>query len=305
MAREQSFLIKKGILSKGHVDFWRGLVHKFDTGEEIDWEALLLEADLGLQLTERLVEQIEDEHAEKNLGRGLEILRGEIRELVVAPPPIPVPAKPEVILLIGVNGSGKTTTAAKLAKQAQDKGKSVMFGAGDTFRAAAIEQLQLWGQRLDIPTVAREQGSDSAAVAFQAMEEAAAAGTDLLIIDTAGRQANKANLMQELEKVKRTIGKKNEAAPHHTWLVVDANTGNNILNQAREFHNGVGLTGMIMTKIEGSGKGGMVAAVREEVGLPTYYLGFGEKPEDLRRFDPATYVDEFFGDVSQEKQEVR
>ncbi|MEM1058996.1 MAG: signal recognition particle-docking protein FtsY [Verrucomicrobiota bacterium] len=305
MARDASFLVKQGILSKGHVDFWRGLVHKFDTGEEIDWEALLLEADLGLPLTERLVEQIEDEHAEKSLRKGLAILREEIRGLVVAPPPIPVPARPEVILLIGVNGSGKTTTAAKLAKQAQDAGKRVMFGAGDTFRAAAIEQLQSWGRRLEIPVVAREQGSDSAAVAYQAMDEATEAGADLLIIDTAGRQANKSNLMQELAKVKRTIAKKDEAAPHHTWLVVDANTGNNILNQAREFHAGVGLTGMIMTKIEGSGKGGMVAAVREEVGLPTHYLGFGEQPEDLRRFDPADYVEEFFGDVTPETEEVR
>ncbi len=299
MARD-SFFVKQGILSKGHVDFWRGLVKKFDTGEEVDWEALLLEADLGLPLTERMVELIEDEGAEKNLPKGLTLLREEIKKLVVAPPPIPVPAKPEVILLIGVNGSGKTTTAAKLAKQAQDKGKRVMFGAGDTFRAAAIEQLQTWGKRLDIPVVAREQGSDSASVAYQAMEEATAAGVDLLIIDTAGRQANKSNLMQELAKVKRTISKQNEAAPHHTWLVVDANTGNNILSQAREFHAGIELTGMIMTKIEGSGKGGMVAAVREEVGLPTYYLGFGEQPEDLRRFAPDTYVDEFFGDVTEE-----
>jgi fused signal recognition particle receptor len=291
-------LIEKGIFSQSHISFWRKLADKFRAGasdEPIDWEAMLMEADLGLPLALRLAGLIEKEGYERRFEEGSELLRHELEKLVKTPPPIPVGMKPEVILLIGVNGSGKTTTAAKLAHLAQKREKRAMFAACDTFRAAAVDQLEAWAERLGVPLAKGNEGQDPASVAYQAYEQAKAGRFDQLIVDTAGRQANKHNLMQELAKIKRALGKQNEKAPHHTWLVVDANTGNNIAIQATEFHKGVGLTGLIMTKIEGSGKGGMVAAVREELKLPTYYLGRGEQPGDLEPLDAPKFVQEFFG----------
>jgi fused signal recognition particle receptor len=217
-------------------------------------------------------------------------------KLVRVPPPLPIRHKPEVILLIGVNGSGKTTTAAKLGARARQEGRTVHLAAADTFRAAAAEQLEAWGARLGIPVTSAAPGTDPASVAVKSLLAAQETQTDLLIIDTAGRQANKRNLLLELGKIKRSLQKKAEAVPHHTWLVADGTTGTGVLSQAREFHEAIGLSGLIVTKLDGSARGGMVAAVRAEVGLPTYYLGRGEKPEDLKRFHAVEFVDSFFGD---------
>jgi fused signal recognition particle receptor len=195
---------------------------------------------------------------------------------------------------VGVNGSGKTTSAAKLAWRAKQDGRSVVMGAADTFRAAAVDQLQLWGDRLGASVVTGAANSDPAAVAFRAVEEALKIKADLLIVDTAGRMPNKNNLMLEIGKVKRVVEKGLAGAPHHIWLVVDGSTGANVLEQAREFHAALGLTGLIMTKLDGSARGGMVAAVRAEVGVPTVYLGKGEKPEDLEPFEADQFVEDFF-----------
>jgi fused signal recognition particle receptor len=278
------------------MSFWKKLVSKFipKSGEPVDWEALLLEADFGLALTEKFAHQLAKEGFGRDMEGGQKWLREHLITMLRVPALPFVADKPEVILLIGVNGSGKTTTAARLAALAQKQNKSVMFAAADTFRAAAVDQIQIWGERLKAPVITGPEGSDPASVAFQAHERAQKEGMDLLIVDTAGRQANKNNLMLELQKIKRTLQKKNDKAPHHTWLVVDANTGNNILAQAREFHEAVGLTGMIMTKLDGSGKGGMIAAVREELKLPTFYLGCGESLESLTPFDAQQFVVEFF-----------
>jgi fused signal recognition particle receptor len=280
------------------MSFWNRLVERFRAGEgeEIDWEALLIEADLGVKLATEWVDDLKDKGLSRTPERAEKLLREKMIALVRIPPPLPIKQKPEVILLIGVNGSGKTTTAAKLAARAKQEGKSVHLGAADTFRAAATEQLEAWGARLEIPVTTAPQGTDPAAVAVKSLFAAQEAKADLLVIDTAGRQANKRNLLLELQKIKRSLQKKAESVPHHTWLVADGTTGSGVLAQAKEFHEAVGLTGLIVTKLDGSARGGMVAAVRAEVGLPTYYLGRGEKPEDLKRFAAGEFVESFFAD---------
>jgi fused signal recognition particle receptor len=280
------------------MSFWNRLVERFRAGEgeEIDWEALLIEADLGVKLATEWVDELKDLGLTRSPERAEKLLREKMANLVRIPPPLPIRQKPEVILLIGVNGSGKTTTAAKLGWRAKQDGKRVHLGAADTFRAAATEQLEAWGARLEIPVTTAPQGTDPAAVAVKSLFAAQEAKADLLIIDTAGRQANKRNLLLELQKIKRSLQKKAEGVPHHTWLVADGTTGSGVLAQAKEFHEAVGLTGLIVTKLDGSARGGMVAAVRAEIGLPTYYLGRGEKPEDLKRFASAEFVESFFAD---------
>ncbi|PTX92011.1 signal recognition particle-docking protein FtsY [Verrucomicrobia bacterium LW23] len=280
------------------MSFWKRLITKFfpPAGGVLDWEALLLEADLGLTLTMRLVEMLEKQALTRDIPRAQQLIREELYQLLKSPPPIPVLGKPFVILMVGVNGSGKTTTISKLTKRALGQEKSVYLGAADTFRAAAVDQLQVWADRLNVPIYAGAQGADPASVAFKSYEAATAAGSDVLLIDTAGRQANKSNLMLELGKVKRIIQRKNEEAPHQIWLVVDGSTGSNVLSQAKEFHEAVGLTGLIMTKLDGSAKGGMIAAVKAELGLSTLYLGRGETPDALEPFHARRYVEEFFGD---------
>lgn len=201
------------------------------------------------------------------------------------------PDPPRVILMVGVNGAGKTTTVAKLAKRLQTGGAKVLLAAADTFRAAAIEQLRIWGQRLDMEVVAGKYGADPGSVAHDAVKRATAGGFTHLIIDTAGRQHTRSNLMQELEKVKRVIGRALPGAPHDIWLVVDAPTGNNALSQAREFHAMMKLTGIIVTKLDGSAKGGIVAAISKETGLPIRFVGLGEALEDLEPFDPRAFAE--------------
>lgn len=279
------------------MSFWNQLVGRFRGGseDEIDWEALLIEADLGVKLATEWVEELRENGLTRSPEKAELFLREKMTKLVRIPPPLPIRQKPEVILLIGVNGSGKTTTAAKLGARAKQEGRTVHLGAADTFRAAAAEQLEAWGERLAIPVTSAAPGTDPASVAVRALLAAEEAKTDLLIIDTAGRQANKRNLLLELGKIKRSLQKKVEAVPHHTWLVADGTTGSGVLGQAREFHEAIGLTGLIVTKLDGSARGGMVAAVRAELGLPTYYLGRGEKPEDLKRFEAREFVENFFG----------
>jgi len=278
------------------MSFWNQLVDRFrgSADEEIDWEALLIEADLGVKLATEWVDEIKDKGLSRTPEKAAPYLREKMEKLVRIPPPLPIKHKPEVILLVGVNGSGKTTTAAKLAARAKKEGRAVQLGAADTFRAAAAEQLEAWGARLEIPVTSAPPGTDPASVAVRSLFAAQEAKTDLLIIDTAGRQANKRNLLLELGKIKRSLQKKEETVPHHTWLVADGTTGSGVLQQTKEFHEAIGLTGLIVTKLDGSARGGMVAAVRAELGLPTYYLGRGEKSEDLKRFEAREFVDNFF-----------
>jgi fused signal recognition particle receptor len=274
--------------------FWNSLVDRFSGGDEIDWEPLLIEADLGVTLADQWQRELRDAGLARQPEKAEKWLREKMTTLVRIPPPLPVSQKPETILLIGVNGSGKTTTAAKLAARAQKEGRTVRLGAADTFRAAATEQLEAWGARLGLPVTSAAPGTDPASVAVRSLLAAQEEKTDLLIIDTAGRQANKRNLLLELEKIKRSLQKKSAGVPHYTWLVADGMTGSGVLQQAREFHDAIGLTGLIVTKLDGSARGGMVPAVRAELGLPTYYLGRGEKPEDLHRFDARDFVTNFF-----------
>jgi fused signal recognition particle receptor len=279
------------------MSFWTKLVDRFraGSGQDIDWEALLIEADLGVNLATKWVEELREEGLAHSPERAEVWLREKMTQLVRVPPPLPVRQKPEVILLVGVNGSGKTTTAAKLAAKGRNEMRAVHLGAADTFRAAAAEQLEAWGERLGIPVTSAAPGADPASVAVRSLLAAQESNSDLLIIDTAGRQANKRNLLLELGKIKRSLQKKVETAPHHTWLVADGATGNAVVPQTREFHEAIKLTGLIVTKLDGSARGGMIAAVRAELGLPTYYIGRGEKPEDLKRFEAKDFVENFFG----------
>ncbi|MBI4028064.1 MAG: signal recognition particle-docking protein FtsY [Verrucomicrobia bacterium] len=201
------------------------------------------------------------------------------------------PASPWVLLMVGVNGTGKTTTIAKLAKRLRDRGDKVLLAAGDTFRAAAIDQLKSWGQRLNVDVVSGNYGADPGSVAHDAVKRAQAGGYRRLMVDTAGRQHTKSNLMQELQKVRRVISKAHPGAPHETWLVVDAPTGGNALVQAREFHSALALTGVIVTKLDGTAKGGVVAGIRKEIGLPIRFVGLGEAAEDLEPFDPKAFAE--------------
>jgi fused signal recognition particle receptor len=208
---------------------------------------------------------------------------------------IPETVKPFVILMVGINGAGKTTTIGKLAHNLKAAGKQVMLAAGDTFRAAAVEQLQSWGERNGIPVIAQQQGADSASVIFDALQSARSRDIDVLIADTAGRLHTQSNLMEELKKIKRVMVKVDPQAPHEVMLVVDAGTGQNALNQAQEFNNAVGLTGITLTKLDGTAKGGIIFAIARRTGIPIRFIGVGEGIENLRVFDAAEFVDALFG----------
>lgn len=289
------------------MSFWKKLIHKFvptasstpetpdEVQQEIDWEALLLEADLGLPLTLQWTTALESQNLLKKPKAAEAFLRQEMLRLLAPPEYRLILDQPEVVMLVGVNGSGKTTTAAKLTQLALQQGKKVTLGACDTFRAAAVDQLQTWGERLQVPVVSGPPGRDPASVAFESYEKAEENKSNLLLVDTAGRMPNKNNLMQEITKVKRVLSKKNPNSPHHLWLVVDGTTGNNVQIQAKEFHQALQLTGLIVTKMDSSAKGGMIAAVRAELGIPTLYLGKGEKASDLHPFESHPFVNEFFG----------
>jgi fused signal recognition particle receptor len=262
----------------------------FDVGDDAAWERLeeaLIRSDVGVQATAELVRRLE---ARGQVGQFEEALADEVEAIFGGAPTLDLTAKPSVILVVGVNGTGKTTTIGKLAQKLREHGRSVLVGAADTFRAAAEEQLEIWARRAEADFVGSPRGADPAAVAFDAVEAARARGKDVVIIDTAGRLHTQTNLMAELEKVNRVISGRIEAAPHETLLVVDATTGQNGLQQARLFGDAVGVTGVALTKLDGSAKGGVAIAIAVELGLPVKLVGAGEGLDDLRPFDAHDYA---------------
>jgi fused signal recognition particle receptor len=279
------------------MNFLQSLAQQF-AGKPIDWDELeesLIRADLGVPMTTRIIKTLQEREAWSLMGISdvVKVVRAEIaRILPHNPPPIrPLPAQPKVILLLGVNGTGKTTSTAKLAHYLQHDRHSVLLAAADTFRAAAIEQLGVWAKRLGVEMIRGEYNADPAALCYEAYQAAAQRKIEFLLCDTAGRMHTKINLMAELQKVKRTLGKHDPSAPHETLLVVDATTGGNAFSQAREFQSAVGLTGLIVTKLDGSGKGGIVVAIQDELGIPTRFVGTGEQLDDFAPFDRQTYID--------------
>ena len=258
-----------------------------------DLEALLIQADLGIETTAEILESLRLVVRDQGLIYTEELweaLRAELRARLDAPPVLRWQSKPSVIMVVGVNGSGKTTTIAKLGQRFQAEGKSLLFGAADTFRAAAVDQLQVWGDRLKVDVIAGAPESDPGAVAFSAVQSGVARRLDLVIVDTAGRLHTRFNLMEELKKVDRVIRKALPGAPHAVWLVLDATTGQNALQQAKAFKEAVGVTGVILSKLDSSARGGMAFAIQRELGLPILFAGLGEKPEDLIPFDPDAFV---------------
>ncbi len=260
-------------------------------------ETRLIAADVGIETTQKILDSLRARVARKELGdldALLSALRGALLEIVqpVAQPlVIDAAQRPFVVLVVGVNGSGKTTTIGKLARLCRDADRKVVLAAGDTFRAAAIEQLQVWGERNDVPVIAQAAGADPAAVAFDALQSAKARGADVLIADTAGRLHTQSNLMEELKKVKRVLGRVEPTAPHEVLLVLDAGQGQNALAQAQQFHQAVGVTGIVLTKLDGTAKGGIVFAIADRLGLPIRYIGVGESAEDFAVFDAEQFVD--------------
>ncbi len=264
-------------------------------------EALLISADFGVPASLRIVGDIRERYEQGKIatdadlvqvaaGTVMDILNSRKREIHAAPA-----GTPTVILMVGVNGSGKTTTIGKLASRLKGEGKKVVLAACDTFRAAAVEQLQLWGERTGCQVISAKHGADPASVAFDATKAAIAREADYLLIDTAGRQQNQKGLMDELAKIRRSIEKVCPGAPHEVWLTVDSTLGANVLSQAREFSKTTGVTGLVLTKLDGTGKGGMVVALHQEFELPTFYIGLGEQPEDLQPFCAEYYTNALFG----------
>lgn len=278
----------------------------FFLGKKIDDELFeeleeqLLIADIGVPTTSKIIKNLTEHASRKELQdaellyQQLKVEMANILEPVAKPLVIDNTKKPYVILMVGVNGVGKTTTIGKLARKFQAEGKSVMLAAGDTFRAAAVEQLQVWGERNHIPVVAQSTGSDSASVIFDAMQSAAARNIDILIADTAGRLQNKNNLMDELKKIVRVMKKYDETAPHEIMLTLDAGTGQNAISQAKLFNEAVGLTGISLTKLDGTAKGGVIFAIADQFKLPIRYIGVGEKIEDLREFNAKEFIEALF-----------
>ena len=297
--------IKQG-LGKTRASLSGGLADLFSVGKNIDEDLLeeiettLLMADVGVTATSEIIDSLTDKLERNQLKDGEALrkaLREELRGLlkdVTEPLRIDTGKQPYVILMVGVNGVGKTTTIGKLTKQFQNQGKSVMLAAGDTFRAAAVEQLQVWGERNNVPVVAQHTGADSASVIFDAIQSAKSREVDVVIADTAGRLQNKDNLMNELEKVVRVMKKLDESAPHEVMLVLDAGTGQNALSQAQVFQQAVGVSGITLTKLDGTAKGGIVFAIARQLQLPIRYIGVGEQVDDLRSFDAETFVDALF-----------
>ncbi len=259
-------------------------------------ETTLLTADVGVTATMKIMDNLRaavDNRAITDPATLLPAVQAELYELIDSCEQFLVvdPShKPFVILMVGVNGAGKTTTIGKLAQRFKEDGLSVMLAAGDTFRAAAVEQLQSWGQRNDVPVVAQTTGADSAAVLFDALQSAKARGTDVLIADTAGRLHTQSNLMDELKKIRRVLNRVDETAPHEVMLVVDAGNGQNALNQARQFNEAVSLTGITITKLDGTARGGVLFAIAGEMGVPIRFIGVGETARDLRPFDAGTFI---------------
>jgi fused signal recognition particle receptor len=265
-----------------------------------DIQTQLLLADIGIDTSQKIIDNLAQQVRRKELTQP-DVLLERLQQLLVdiltpVAKPLVIDHKPHVVLFVGINGSGKTTTIGKLAKQFQQQGKKIMLAAGDTFRAAAIDQLKVWGDRNDIPVIAQAPGADSAAVVFDSLEAATARDIDILIADTAGRLHTQTNLMEELKKVTRVIKKIDDTAPHSTLLVLDASTGQNALQQAKQFHEAVQLDGICLTKLDGTAKGGIIFAIADQLKLPIYYIGIGEGIDDLRPFEPADFVQALFSE---------
>ena len=276
-----------------------GLVNAGEITDELydDLEEQLILADTGADVAMRLVEELRQEVRRKHLKTGadaLEALKGIIREMLRADGEMQLSGRPAVVLVIGVNGVGKTTSIAKLAHLYKQQGKRVMLAAGDTFRAAAAEQLCVWAERADVPVVKHNEGADPAAVIFDAVQSAAARGYDMVICDTAGRLHNKKNLMDELSKISRVVHKACGTASVETLLVLDAITGQNAISQASQFIDAAGATGIVLTKLDGTAKGGAVISIKAKLGLPVRFVGVGEGMDDLMEFDPDAFVDALF-----------
>lgn len=272
-----------------------------------DLEALFLAADLGVQTTERLLLSVEENMIRSDLADLQGVRHGLQREVLRILESVPQGLRlegdrPVVWLIIGVNGAGKTTTIGKLAARFRQEGRSVLAVAGDTFRAAAIEQLHIWGDRAGVPVLSSQPGADPAALAHDAIAAAKARNIDLVLIDTAGRLHTKVNLMEELKKVCRVLSRAHPGAPHETLLVLDATTGQNALQQARLFHEAVGVTGLVLAKLDGTAKGGVVIGITQELGLPVKLLGVGEGVGDLQEFDPSAFVEALFGEATRPAQ---
>lgn len=293
-------------LKQGLAKTRKGLIEKVESifsGRRIDFETLeeleeaLLTADLGVKATTEVVDYLKEKNRKgeiKDLSKIKEYLKLEMSSMLGEPQPLIIDKKPFVILAVGVNGVGKTTTIGKLSARLINEGKSVILAASDTFRAAAIEQLEIWSKRTGAQIVKHQSGSDPAAVAFDAIEAAKARGIDIVIVDTAGRLHTKNPLMEELKKVRRVIEKGIPSAPHEVLLVVDATTGQNALRQAEMFNNAIGVTGIALTKLDGTAKGGIIFAIQRELGIPIRFIGMGEGVEDLRDFEPKEFVEALF-----------
>jgi fused signal recognition particle receptor len=266
--------------------------------EEIETQLIL--ADVGVEVTQKIIADITEKVSRKELNDPemlFKVLKQELLSILTnssAPPFLAKTTSPAVILVVGVNGAGKTTSIGKLAKHFQAQGKKVMLAAGDTFRAAAIEQLQIWGERNDIAVIAQHNGADSASVIFDAYQAARARQYDILIADTAGRLHTQQHLMEELKKIKRVLGKIEEKAPHEVLLILDATTGQNALRQAEQFNQAMGVTGIVVTKLDGTAKGGIVFAIAQKMQLPIYFIGVGEQIDDLLAFQPDDFVTALF-----------
>ena len=296
---KQGLARSRSTFSDGLADLVLGK-KKIDDDLLEELETLLLTADVGVDTTQRIIDDLTDRVKRKTLSDPAalsEVLQAQLVDILKqceCPVVEPQSGKPQVILMVGINGAGKTTTIGKLAKKLQNDGQKVMLAAGDTFRAAAVEQLQTWGERNDIPVIAQATGADSASVIFDALQAAQARGMDVLIADTAGRLHTKDNLMDELSKIARVMKKLDEDAPHEVMLVVDAGTGQNAINQAEQFFKAVGLTGITLSKLDGTAKGGIVFAIAERVGVPIRFIGVGEGIDDLRPFNAEEFVKALF-----------
>ncbi|WP_150912421.1 signal recognition particle-docking protein FtsY [Marinobacter halotolerans] len=307
--------VRRG-LGKTRENLTGGFSGLFSLGKKIDSDLLeeiettLLMADVGVTATTEIIDSLTDKLERNQLKDGEALrkaLRDELHGLlanVTRPLEIDDSKKPYVILMVGVNGVGKTTTIGKLTKLFQRDGKSVMLAAGDTFRAAAVEQLQVWGERNNVPVIAQHTGADSASVIYDAVQSAKSRGVDVVIADTAGRLQNKDNLMSELEKVVRVMKKIDETAPHEVMLVLDAGTGQNALSQAQVFQQAVGVSGITLTKLDGTAKGGIVFAIARQLQLPIRYIGVGEQVDDLRSFDAQTFVEALFDETPERAPEA-
>lgn len=276
--------------------FFKSLLQRF-TKPDIDWdelEASLIAGDLGPRLALQIIADLKSRQRTLHGADIVQVAREHVRKILpeTLPPLTPLSGKPKVLLMVGVNGTGKTTSTAKLAHVLHQQGHKVVLAAADTFRAAAVEQLTVWSERLHIPIAKGPPNCDPASVCFDGYELALKTQADFLICDTAGRLHTKHNLMEELKKIHRILGRKDETSPHEVLLVVDATTGSNALQQAREFHKAIPLTGLIVTKLDGSGKGGVLVNIQQELGVPTRFIGLGERVEDFQPFDSKRFVEE-------------